>query len=230
MYTLIKDNKNFLVINKHPDVNFHKTPENEGLTGIIKSDLGISELYTVHRLDKITSGLLVFAKNKVTANDLSAQFRERLAEKYYLAISDRPPKKKQGTIKGDMNKARGGAWKLSRTMNNPAVTQFFSYSLGSGLRLYILKPLTGKTHQLRVALKSLGSPVLGDPVYYTSVPGKKSPDRGYLHSYALRFILAAKNYSFMDQPDKGIYFSGESFRDRLELYKKPWELNWPRLK
>jgi tRNA pseudouridine32 synthase/23S rRNA pseudouridine746 synthase len=230
MYSLIKENKNFLVINKHPDVNFHKTPENDGLTAIIKSDLGISELFTVHRLDKITSGLLVFAKNKNTAKELSAQFQKRLAEKYYLAISDRAPKKKQGTIKGDMKKARGGAWKLSRTMNNPAVTQFFSYSLGSGLRLFILKPLTGKTHQLRVALKSLGSPVLGDPVYHRSETGVKCPDRGYLHAYALRLTLSSKSYSFTAQPDKGIYFTEESFNDRLELCKKPWDLNWPRLK
>jgi tRNA pseudouridine32 synthase/23S rRNA pseudouridine746 synthase len=129
-----------------------------------------------------------------------------------------------------MKKARGGAWKLSRTMNNPAVTQFFSYSLDSGLRLFLLKPLTGKTHQLRVALKSLGSPVLGDPVYCRSASGVKSPDRGYLHAYALRFTLTEKSYSFAAQPDKGIHFSEESFYSRLELFKKPWELNWPRLK
>ena len=61
-----------------------------------------------------------------------------------------------------MQKARNGAWKLCQSKENPAITRFESVSCEPNLRLFILKPQTGKTHQLRVAMKSLGSPILGD--------------------------------------------------------------------
>jgi len=87
--------------------------------------------------------------------------------------------------------ARNGSWKLLRSVENPAVTQFFSFGLTPGLRLYLLKPHTGKTHQLRVALKSLGVPLLGDTRY-----GADKSDRAYLHAWQLAFELDGKSYQF----------------------------------
>ncbi len=104
MYKIISEHKKFLVISKDPGVSFHKEGNAEGLHEKIKADLGLKVLYSVHRLDKITSGLLIFAKNSETARKLSHKFRNRMVEKYYLAISDRRPRKKQGTVKG-------GRWK-----------------------------------------------------------------------------------------------------------------------
>jgi tRNA pseudouridine32 synthase/23S rRNA pseudouridine746 synthase len=180
MYRVIENHKDFLLIDKHPGIDFHKGSKPAGLVDILKSDLVIKELYTVHRLDRVTSGLLLFAKTSEAAKDLSRQFRNRQVEKYYLAISDGRPKKKQGLVKGDMERARRGGWKLLRSMQKPAITQFISYSLGDRLRLFILKPHTGKTHQLRVALKSIGAPVLGDPLYHKK--GDSRPDRTYLQA------------------------------------------------
>ncbi len=227
MYTLVDDRDDFLIIDKHPGTNFHKGPVSGGITTIIRGDLGIKELYTIHRLDIITSGLLVFAKSKGVAAELSRQFRERLIEKYYIAISDRRPKKKQGLIKGDIVKARRGAWKFARTLENPAITQFFSQSIGEGLRLYILKPLTGKTHQIRVSLKSISAPVYGDPLYHNKEYLDKEPDRAYLHSYAMRFTLKGNSYEFVHIPDKGECFKSEAFQIAIKKYEKPWELDWP---
>lgn len=227
MFSLIEDHKEFILINKHPGTNFHKSPDGGGITGIIRAELGLAELYTVHRLDIITSGLLLFAKNKGIAGELSRQFKEKRIEKYYIAISDRRPKKRQGLIKGDMVKARRGAWKLTRTTNNPAVTQFFSYPLGEGLRLYILKPHTGKTHQVRVALKSISAPVYGDPLYHKKEYLDQEPDRGYLHAYALRFTLKKTSYEFVHKPDKGILFTSDAFQEVMKNFERPWELNWP---
>jgi tRNA pseudouridine32 synthase/23S rRNA pseudouridine746 synthase len=166
MYKIIEDHKDFLLISKDAGVSFHKEGESAGLLDTVRSDRGLDELYTVHRLDKMTSGLLLLATNRSSAQKLAAQFRKKIIRKYYLAISDRRPQKKQGLVQGDMIKARRGAWKLSRTREDPAITQFFSMSLGNRLRLFIIKPLTGKTHQVRVAMKSIGSPVLGDPLYH----------------------------------------------------------------
>lgn len=227
LYGIIKNHKDFLLINKHPGTGFHGGSEREGLAPALRAALGIKELYSVHRLDTMTSGLLVFAKNREAAQELSNQFQNRQVEKYYLAISDRPPKKKQGLIKGDMKKARRGSWKLARTRNNPAVTQFFSYSIGNGLRLFALKPHTGKTHQLRVALKSIGSPVSGDPVYHKKQIKNEEPDRGYLHSYAMTFNVTGKTYRFVHRPDTGKFFTNKYFIEKLQLCEKPWELNWP---
>lgn len=229
MYSIVEDHKDFLLINKHPGVSFHSAGEEGGIVSCLRSEPGINNLYTVHRLDKMTSGLLLFAKNRKAAGELSGQFRNRQVEKYYLAVSDRKPKKKQGLIKGDMEKARRGTWKLARTMSNPAVTRFFSCSMGKGMRLFILRPHTGKTHQLRVALKSIGAPVLGDPVYHKKEKEGKAPDRGYLHSYALRFHLHGKLHSFVHRPDTGIYFNNEQFLYALKKYQCPWDLGWPPL-
>lgn len=229
MYRIIKNHEDFLLINKSPGVSFHKESNTEGLLELLKKEPGISELHTVHRLDKVTSGLLLFAKTPNTAKDISRQFRDRLVEKYYIALSDRKPRKKQGLIKGDMGKARRGSWKLLRTMNNPAVTQFFSCSAGNNLRLFIIKPRTGKTHQVRVALKSIGSPVLGDPLYHGKGGGTPEIDRTYLHSYAIIFRVRGKKYRFVQGPYTGRYFTDNNFADALKRYEKPWELKWPRI-
>jgi tRNA pseudouridine32 synthase/23S rRNA pseudouridine746 synthase len=228
MYKIIEDHRDFLVISKDAGVCFHRKGEAAGLVDTVRSDCGLDELYTVHRLDTMTSGLLLFAKNRGGAQQLTAQFRKKIIRKYYLAISDRRPRKKQGLILGDMIKARRGAWKLTRTRQDPAITQFFSTSLGNRLRLFLLRPLTGRTHQVRVAMKSIGSPVLGDPLYH-----KKEDtciDRGYLHSYAVSFTLHGRIFRITHKPDTGRYFLDEAFLEVVKRYEHPWELDWPEIK
>lgn len=224
MYTIIEDHKDFLVISKDTGVSFHKEGESTGLVDTVRADTGIKELYTVHRLDKMTSGLLLLAKEKQSAQKLAAQFRKKIIRKYYLAVSDRRPRKRQGLIVGDMAKARRGAWKLLRTRHDPAITQFFSASMGNRVRLFLLRPSTGRTHQLRVAMKSIGSPVLGDPLYHKKED--EGTDRGYLHSYAMSFTLSGKIFRVVCKPDSGKYFLGSAFLDAVRQYEHPWELAW----
>ena len=103
------------------------------------------------------------------------------------------------------------------------MTRFYSCPIGDGLRLFILRPYTGKTHQLRVALKSISAAVLGDPLYH-----KKGAvaDRTYLHSYAIRFKLNGTRYQFIDEPDTGEYFLSGKFREAVQPYRIPWDLGW----
>lgn len=226
MYNLIHKNDDFIVIEKNPGVDFHQGADGqESLISFIRKEERFPSLLPVHRLDRMTSGVMLFAGNKTVARELSGMFQQRQIEKYYLALSDKKPKKTQGLIIGDMEKGRGGAWKLLRSRNNPASTRFFSKAYGDGLRLFILKPFTGKTHQLRVALKSMGSPVLGDPVYCRSESGKH--DRGYLHSYVLRFQFQGRPYCFSSKPEQGIFFNDPRFEAAFELFREPWLLNWP---
>ncbi len=218
MYTLIHHHADFILVSKHPDVSFHKDDSDMGLTERIRRDLGLEKLYPVHRLDRMTSGLLLFATHRDAARELARRFKDRTAHKIYLAISDKRPKKKQGLITGDMVRSRRGSWMLTRTMNNPAKTRFVSTPLVPGLRLYALQLETGKTHQIRVAMKSIGSPVLGDDRYHPREEGGK-PDRGYLHAFFLEFTLFEKQYRFSHAPEHGRLFQGSAFFEALEALR-----------
>ena len=226
-FEVIYQHPNFIVINKYPDVNFHDEGDiNQGLFNQVKHSLNLPELYPVHRLDKMTSGLLILAKNAKTANSFQTLFSEKNVEKFYLAVALQKPKKKQGLIKGDMEKSRRSSWKLTRTMNNPAITQFFSYGIGEGTRLFLVKPHTGKTHQIRVALASVGSPILGDPIY-----NKQSADRGYLHAYQISFTLNNEYFTFKRLPQPNGYFSSHNWPDNVKTaINTPEQLAWPTVK
>jgi tRNA pseudouridine32 synthase/23S rRNA pseudouridine746 synthase len=227
-YELIDNNENFIVIYKRPATNFHSEDGQIGLFETVKQHLGLQELYPVHRLDKVTSGILVMAKTASVNQELVEQFKNRQVEKFYLAISSKKPKKKQGLIKGDMESARRGAWKLGNTHRNPAITQFFSSSMDEGKRLFIIKPHTGKTHQIRVALKSLGSPIMGDSLY-ADARTCVDVDRVYLHAYSLAFRLMGKFYRFTALPHEGEDFISPVFCSAVQEFAKPWELMWPKI-
>jgi tRNA pseudouridine32 synthase/23S rRNA pseudouridine746 synthase len=91
--------------------------------------------------------------------------------------------------------------------------------------LFIIKPITGKTHQIRVVLKSLGSSIAGDPLYNKK---DKDSDRGYLHSYCLIFTLFHKEYKYLALPENGHFFKFDKFLDVFKKYEKPYELVWPK--
>lgn len=162
---IVHEHDSFVIVYKPPGVSFHQEGDAPGVVQMVRSLLPEGDLYPVHRLDRVTSGLMVLGRERQAAVELGAAIRRRCFEKYYLALSSRKPGKKQGLILGDMVRSRRGSWKLLPSRENPAATQFVSKSIGKNLRLFLLKPLTGRTHQLRVAMKSLGSPVLGDPIY-----------------------------------------------------------------
>lgn len=152
--------------------------------------------------------------------------------KYYAALSLRKPSKKQGLIRGDMAKSRwapctggnrstqvliscplsllltrNGTWKLLRSNEDPAVTKFGSLGLPGvgdtpGLRLFLMRPETGRTHQLRVAMKAVGAPILGDEAY-----GGEAADRAYLHATALALTLeSGERVRVFDPPAAGELF------------------------
>ncbi|WP_206483489.1 TIGR01621 family pseudouridine synthase [Thalassotalea sp. G2M2-11] len=219
---LVDQQTDFIIINKPAGVSFHNEQQQLGLFHQVKSMLAVPELYPVHRLDKMTSGLIIFATTKESANRFQELFKQHEIEKYYLALSDKKPKKKQGLIKGDMEKSRRGMWKLMRTNDNPAISQFFSYSIEQGLRLFLIKPHTGKTHQIRVALASIGAAILGDNYY-----GKTTADRGYLHAYALQFNYHNKLYQYVLPPTSGDYFNSSNAQTKIMQLNPPWQLEWP---
>lgn len=231
MIDVVFQNQDFIVVNKPAGLNFHSEAETEnttqaGLAVLVKQQQQLAELYPVHRLDKMTSGLVIFALNKATAQAFQILFEQHKIQKFYLAISDKKPKKKQGWIIGDMLSARRGSWKLSKNKENPAKTQFISALIEPSRRLYLVKPITGKTHQIRVALKSIGAPILGD-TRYAEAHSAKQQDRGYLHAFAIQFELEEHSYQFVLAPTKtkegGEVFLNPNCIQIIERWLRPWE-------
>jgi tRNA pseudouridine32 synthase/23S rRNA pseudouridine746 synthase len=218
---IVFENSDFVIINKPSMLNFH-SEEAAGVVVLAQQILGLKQLYSVHRLDKMTSGLLILAKTKESAAEFTTLFEARRIEKYYLAISLRKPKKKQGWIKGDMGSSRRGSYKFLSTNNNPAVTQFISHALRVHERLFLVKPHTGKTHQIRVALKSIGAPIAGDIRYANSTEAQKE-ERGYLHAYALRFEFKGKAFTFTCKPDEGERFLSAECQQQINQWAEPWD-------
>ncbi|MBE9610621.1 TIGR01621 family pseudouridine synthase [Chitinilyticum piscinae] len=214
--------EDFLVIDKAAGQPFHHDAEQPGLAELVRQATGIAALYPVHRLDTLTSGLILLARSSDAARALSDQFASHRIDKFYLALSSKKPAKKQGWVKGSMSKGRNGNWKLGHGDELPAATQFFSAGLGNGLRAFLLRPLSGRTHQLRVALKSLGSPILGDTRY-----GGMAADRGYLHAYALQLNWQGERLRWTLPPATGTAFADTAFKDWLARSPAPWDWPWP---
>ncbi len=228
MYQLIFKNDDFIVIDKNPGVDFHSKENQIGLAAQLKIDLPNYNPLPVHRLDKPTSGLIIFANGSKNAALFSELFKYNKVNKYYLAISDCKPKKKQGAIIGDMERTRRGDWKLLRSKKNPAITRFYSKGIGkTGKRLFLMKLYTGKTHQLRVALKSIGSPILGDPRYYNQSLKKSEADRMYLVAFSMNFKFKGEDFNFQITPHRGKLFQKKIFQNSFIDYENPNELKWP---
>ena len=173
-----------------------------------------SETVYCTRLDELTSGVMLLGKTQEAARQISTAVEAGSVHKCYVALSDRKPKRKQGSIKGDMTKARRGSWKLLRTLTDPAVTHFTSVGIQNrrpGLRMYVCRPVTGRTHQIRVALKSLGSPVLGDVRYADSTKAQQE-DRMYLHAASISFELNDQPVQIICPPDCGTEFLSPAFQ------------------
>lgn len=199
--TICYQHSDFVIIDKPYGVSVHRDEQAFGLCEILAKQLEIEKVWLVHRLDKTTSGLLIFALNKTAAATFYQLFQTHSIQKTYWALSTHKPKKKQGNIIGDMAKSRNGAWKLLHSKENPAITRFTSRSLAPNLRQFILQPQTGKTHQIRVAMKSLGSPIIGDKLY-----GGETADRVYLHAYQLDFIWHGESISVKSIPASGAFW------------------------
>jgi tRNA pseudouridine32 synthase/23S rRNA pseudouridine746 synthase len=210
MTTIIHSHNDWIIVNKLAGISMQQEQGNssscsllqQALTEAQKFDPSITRLWPVHRLDKATSGLVIFAKSAKAAAQFGELFAHQKIEKHYLAIALGKPKKKQGWVKGDMEKGRNGSWLLKRSQQKPAITYFTSCALETeskqAKRLYLVAPKTGKTHQIRVALKSLGCAILGD-VRYKGL----AADRCYLHAFSLSFIWQNKLIEFQCLPEQG---------------------------
>ena len=120
----------------------------------------------VHRLDKDTSGVMMVAKNDETQTALSDMLKERRIEKHYLALVEGGMKEPEGRIEVPIGRSRKDRKKMAPDPEGrPAVTEWKTLVDGKGCTLLDVHILTGRTHQIRVHMRSVGHPVCGDPLY-----------------------------------------------------------------
>jgi 23S rRNA pseudouridine1911/1915/1917 synthase len=144
----------------------------------------------VHRLDKETSGLMVVARTQTAYNSLRQQFEDRTVEKTYLGLARGRFKEKEGIIALPVGRHPSERQKMSVKSNKPrvALTRYEVIQEFQHSTFLALKPLTGRTHQIRVHLAAIGHPLVGDSRYGQPEEKRlKSESRLFLHAFRLSF-------------------------------------------
>lgn len=197
---IVFENDDLIVVNKpagmvvHPAAGHYSgtlvnaalahSPELEGISGEQRPGV-------VHRLDKDTSGLILLAKNDRAHHWLQDQFRLRQVKKIYLALVDGHPPTPSGRIEAPIGRdpsQRKQMAVVTEKKGREAISEYFTREVFPRHTLLEVHPFTGRTHQIRVHLAFLGTPVASDPVYGHR---KATVDlkRHFLHAFRLTVIL-----------------------------------------
>lgn len=219
---IVYENENFLIINKQSGLVVH--PANGHYSGTLVnaliyraknlSDLnGKHRLGIIHRLDKDTSGLLIVAKNNFAHAKLSEMFLNKTIKKTYVCIvkGNFSEDKKIGRIENLIGRDTKDRKKMAVVDRNgkTAITNYKVLDTKNNFSLLEVKIETGRTHQIRVHMRSIGHPILGDEVYGNKTNGI---ERQMLHAYKLEFINPIDNLEYN--------FVGEIPGDFLNVCKK----------
>jgi len=200
---IIYENQNCIVVNKAQGMVVHPGAGNRQDTlanalyfrrlnkggKIIENDTDNVRPGIVHRLDKDTSGIIIAAFNEEAHAFLAQQFKAHKTRKTYIAIVQGIPKEIKGRIETYIARDPRDRKKFAVSANGRnAVTYYKVVKSWRNHSLILLRPHTGRTHQLRVHLRHIGHPILGDPIYGSA--DKLFPDASLmLHSKSLAIIL-----------------------------------------
>ena len=212
---IIFENDDFIVLNKPSGLL--SIPDREGKDISLKRLLMdiYGEVFTVHRLDKDTSGLIVFAKKGAVHKSLSQQFESRAVKKTYVGLVVGSPGGKQGIIESPImeHPSRKGLM-ITHRKGKESLTE---YEVVEDFGIYSwvwFRIQTGRTHQIRVHMKDIGHPVVCDKLYGDGKPillssikhnfklskneEEERPilNRLGLHAYQLEFNMGDKNFKF----------------------------------
>ncbi len=189
---IIENNSDFIVINKKSGMPVQGgTKVKENLINILSNSsyFDNSQPFIVHRIDKDTSGVLIIAKNRKTAQQLTSLFRIRKIHKTYLALSFGQVDKIKDTIENNLIR-----YEKNKKIFEKAITRYEVIDSNSYYTLFKLKPITGRKHQIRKHLVDLNCPIVGDSKYFIKKSTKKIDLM--LHAYEIKFILNETKYTF----------------------------------
>jgi RluA family pseudouridine synthase len=184
---LLFEDAELIAVNKPAGINSQRTPyQLKGtlefwVTEYFKSQGNSEQARVVHRLDRGTSGVMLFPKHKPAAAWLSSRFQDGLIDKRYLALVSGCPGQEIWTVDAPIGKIASSRYSIVPG-GKSAVTEFRLLSSSGGVSLVEARPLTGRTHQIRVHLESSGLPIVGDTTY-----GGTSAVRMMLHCSTMTF-------------------------------------------
>lgn len=168
------------------------------LTKELQKKLNILDLEPAHRLDRDTTGVQVFCRNKTTLKNIEEQFRHRKTEKEYLAICSGIPRNTEGTINRNLSKWGGGRRPVQVVKGQQGLEAQTAYQLLARNKdfpasLILFKPMQGRTHQIRVHAEAMGRPILADDQYGDRQENQRAKDsfnlkRQALHAWRLILI------------------------------------------
>ena len=184
---IIDSNQNFVVLNKSSGISVQGgTKSKKNLVDIFaKSEIfQDTKPYSVHRLDKDTSGVFIMAKTRESAQLLTSLFRLRKVHKTYLAICHGELNTDAGEWNDDLIR-----YDRDKKIIEKAKTIYKVLDKNSEASLVELKPITGRKHQLRKQLYALGQPIFGDIKYKLSSSSRGLNKNLMLHSYQIKFII-----------------------------------------
>ena len=191
---IIDNNDDFIVLNKSSGISVQGgTKSKKNLVDIFaKSEIfQNTKPYSVHRLDKDTSGVFIMAKKRESAQLLTSLFRLRKVHKTYLAICHGELDKDSGQWSDDLVRYDG-----NKKIIEKAKTLFKVIDKNSEASLIELKPITGRKHQLRKQLYAIGQPIFGDIKYRLSNSSKGINKNLMLHSYQIRFMINSIKHTY----------------------------------
>jgi RluA family pseudouridine synthase len=178
-YTVIFHDEHIVAVNKSCGISVggdRWDESKERLDRLIERDLKIPKIFTVHRIDKETSGLVVFAKDKETHRSLSVAFEQRQISKRYTAIVHGRPPWKETTC--DLKLVPNGNKKhmtiIDKYRGKESLTAFTLILSAGHYSILEARPQTGRIHQIRVHVAALGHPVVCDALYGKEAPIKLS--------------------------------------------------------
>ncbi|MFC5741244.1 RluA family pseudouridine synthase [Dyella tabacisoli] len=201
---VIFEDKHFLVIDKPSGIASHGgSGVSHGAIELLRAARPNEHLELVHRLDRDTSGVLVFARTRAGLIGLQAEIRAGTVTKEYLCLMVGHPSKAKFDVNVPLQKSiMQGGERMVRVSDNgkPSLTFFREAEQYPGARLMHAALGTGRTHQIRVHAAHIGHPIAGDPKYGDREMNKRFRDMGlqrlFLHASHMSFELDGRSYSF----------------------------------
>ena len=189
---LLYEDAELIAVNKPAGINSQRTPyQLKGtleywVTEYFKAQGYNEPARVVHRLDRGTSGTMIFPKNRQAAAWLSKQFQDGLVDKLYLALVSGRPDQENWTVDAPIGKVASARYGIVEG-GKPSQTEFRTVATSGDISLVEARPLTGRTHQIRVHLESVGLPIIGDATY-----GGQPAGRMMLHCSVMEFQNSKK--------------------------------------
>ena len=202
---ILYENADIVAVDKPAGVMTHADGRSEAETADDWFKKKYPEGGYAHRIDRDTSGILLFAKNQKALEYLRKAFRDREVKKKYLAFVYGVPKEKKGTIDFDIGRSRKdfrlrSAQPKARGTLRAAVTKYEVVGDIGTHALLEVRPETGRTHQIRVHCKAIHHPIVGDPLYAPNHERDLGFTRMGLHAYQLDLPLPSGGRQVVTAP------------------------------